>query len=243
MGTPTEPERGGERPISPRDKGGTKGADTRSVGQRRHGTQKTKEYHEQLRRDKDDAARVAMEFLDKLGELPAVHADKTRFGADDVRWAAIKQLLTGLADGTEEQPADALIHDQILRHLLGVGSAKTPAYTKIVEGKGGNLSRQRREEELLRVTHVLACAQPLSGPRSREQPLDVGAPVRARKQRVAPSTAFAVYFEEQLSSTDDSLSQQDAMCLLAERCATLAAATKAQYSTELARRQQQQQQQ
>ncbi len=116
MGTPTEPERGGERPISPRDKGGTKGADTRSVGQRRHGTQKTKEYHEQLRRDKDDAARVAMEFLDKLGELPAVHADKTRFGADDVRWAAIKQLLTGLADGTEEQPADALIHDQILRH-------------------------------------------------------------------------------------------------------------------------------
>ena len=51
----------------------------------------------------------------------------------------------------------------------------------------------------------------------REQPLDVGAPVRARKQRVAPSTAFAVYFEEQLSSMDDSLSQQDAMCLLAER--------------------------
>ena len=217
MGTPTEPERGGERPISPRDKGGTKGADTRSVGQRRHGTQKTKEYHEQLRRDKDDAARVAMEFLDKLGELPAVHADKTRFGADDVRWAAIKQLLTGLADGTEEQPADALIHDQILRHLLGVGSLKTPAYTKIAEGKGGNDARQRREEELLRVTHVLACAQPLSGPRSREQPLDVGAPVRARKQRVAPSTAFAVYFEEQLSSMDDSLSQQDAMCLLAER--------------------------
>ena len=135
MGTPTEPERGGERPISPRDKGGTKGADTRSVGQRRHGTQKTKEYHEQLRRDKDDAARVAMEFLDKLGELPAVRAGKTRFGADDVRWAAIKQLLTGLADGTEEQPTDALIHDQILRHLLGVGSAKTPAYTKIAEGK------------------------------------------------------------------------------------------------------------
>ena len=96
MGTPTEPERGGERPISPRDKGGTKGADTRSVGQRRHGTQKTKEYHEQLRRDKDDAARVAMEFLDKLGELPAVRADKTRFGADDVRWAAIKQLLKQL---------------------------------------------------------------------------------------------------------------------------------------------------
>ena len=73
------------------------------------------------------------------------------------------------------------------------------------------------EEELLWVTHVLACAQPLSGPRSREQPLDVVAPVRAWKQRVAPSTAFAVYFEEQLSSTDDSLSQQDAMCLLAER--------------------------
>ena len=79
-----------------------------------------------LEEAKAEARQTAAEMLDTIRETPAPKAGKARFGAADVRWQLIKELLKGIGEGTDDEPGDPAMLEQMttdMAELCELGSA------------------------------------------------------------------------------------------------------------------------
>ena len=108
--------------------------------QKQHQQKQLGAHYAALAQGKAEADQTAAEMLEMIYETTAPKEGKTRFGAADVRWHLIKELLRSIGEGTEERPGDPAMLEQMLRHLLkgGIGGSKAPRFTEITAGTSGN---------------------------------------------------------------------------------------------------------
>ena len=189
-----------------------------------------------LEEAKAEARQTAAEMLDTIRETPAPKAGKARFGAADVRWQLIKELLKGIGEGTDDEPGDPAMLEQMLRHLLngGIGGSWAPRFTEITAGRSGNNARRKRG------LAALGMLLWLGSPSARETPVDFKAQMRGVRDppKRPPPTAFALYVETHLPDTmaQNDCTQQEAMLELGSAWGALPEADKARYAARLQQR-------
>ena len=205
--------------------------------QKQHQQKQLGAHYAALAQGKAEADQTAAEMLEMIYETTAPKEGKTRFGAADVRWHLIKELLRSIGEGTEERPGDPAMLEQMLRHLLkgGIGGSKAPRFTEITAGTSGNNARRKRG------LAALGMLLRLASPSARDMPVDFNAKmrgVRAPPKR-PPPTAFALYVEENLQNTlaQNDGTQQEAMLELGSVWGALPEADKARYAARLQQRQ------
>jgi len=136
--------------------------------QQLHQQKKLSAHFAALAQGQAEADRTAAEMLDLIYETPAPKPGKARFNAADLRWRLIKELLRGIGEGTDDEPGDPAMLEQMLRHLLngGIGGSRAPRFTEITAGTSGNNARRKRGLAALRMLLRLG------SPSARDTPID-----------------------------------------------------------------------
>ena len=204
--------------------------------QKQHQRKKFGAHYAAMEEAKAEVRQTAAEMLDMIRETPAPKVGKARFGGNDLRWQLIKELLKGIGEGTDDEPGDPAMREQMLRHLLdgGIGSSKSPRFTEITAGKSGNDARRKRG------LAALGMLLRLGSPRARKTPIDFKAQmrgVRAPPKR-PPAGPFALYVETHLPDTmaQNECTQEEAMLELGSAWGELPSDEKARYAARLQQR-------